>query len=151
MDDAAPARDLRDVPSNSRQEFLSAEFSPLAHKYRGAGPVTSRELWGWYLYDAAYSSFYSVAAVIFFPLFLSSLAASQAWWQAGASAPPQCSGSLSTDCVECVAGSGEQLRTATGYDKALLGGRTNCRSSVAHDSRWLLVVHRITLPAMVHD
>ena len=135
MDVVAPASSLSDGPTNSRQELLTAECDPLAHKYRGSGPVRSRELWGWYLYDAAYSSFYSVAAVIFFPLFLSSLAASQAWWQAGSSAPPQCSDSVTSDCVQCVAGSGEQLKSATGYyctNSVLLLGRLECFNRALH-------------------
>ncbi|GJP41206.1 hypothetical protein CLOM_g880 [Closterium sp. NIES-68] len=86
-------------------------------------PVTRREEWGWYLYDAAVSAFYSVALPVFFPLLLNQLATDAAWQQAGQPRPPDCDsdgggtggGGVAVDCAQCVAGEGMQLLTSAGY------------------------------------
>ncbi|CAI5523383.1 unnamed protein product [Closterium sp. Naga37s-1] len=79
-------------------------------------PVTRREEWGWYLYDAAVSAFYSVALPVFFPLLLNQLAADAAWQQAGQPRPPDCGvDGVAVNCAQCVPGEGMQLLTSSGY------------------------------------
>ncbi|CAI5467343.1 unnamed protein product [Closterium sp. Yama58-4] len=78
-------------------------------------PVTRREWWGWFIYNAAGNAFSLVAMSIFFPLLLVYLATAQAATQAGAPPPPQCNATLTTGCLQCVAGKGQQLMTSTGY------------------------------------
>ncbi|CAI7846916.1 unnamed protein product [Closterium sp. NIES-54] len=78
-------------------------------------PVTRREEWGWYLYDAAVSAFYSVALPVFFPLLLNQLAADAAWQQAGQPRPPDCGvDGVAVNCAQCVPGEGMQLLTSSG-------------------------------------
>ncbi|KAJ7562591.1 hypothetical protein O6H91_03G075900 [Diphasiastrum complanatum] len=77
--------------------------------------TTKKELWGWYLYEASSSGFSGSVLTIFLPLLLVSLATDQAWLQLGALAPLSCVTDTQTNCVVCMPGKGDQLRTATGY------------------------------------
>ncbi|CAI5939831.1 unnamed protein product [Closterium sp. NIES-64] len=83
-------------------------------------PVNKWELYGWYSYNVAVNAFSSVAMPIFFPLLLLLLAEAHAWLQAGDSKPPNCSDSVSINCVKCIPGRGDQLVTAAGYQDLIL-------------------------------
>ncbi|CAI5505096.1 unnamed protein product [Closterium sp. Naga37s-1] len=83
-------------------------------------PVNKWELYGWYSYNVAVNAFSSVAMPIFFPLLLLLLAEAHAWLQAGDSKPPNCSESVSINCVKCIPGRGDQLVTAAGYQDLIL-------------------------------
>ncbi|CAI7837820.1 unnamed protein product [Closterium sp. NIES-53] len=98
-----------DVPP----EVVAASAAILTEKEQD--PVTRREWWGWFIYNAAGNAFSLVAMSIFFPLLLVYLATAQAATQAGAPPPPQCNATLTTGCLQCVAGKGQQLMTSTGY------------------------------------
>ncbi|CAI5956028.1 unnamed protein product [Closterium sp. NIES-64] len=98
-----------DVPP----EALAASVAILTEKEQD--PVTRREWWGWFIYNAAGNAFSLVAMSIFFPLLLVYLATAQAATQAGAPPPPQCNATLTTGCLQCVAGKGQQLMTSTSY------------------------------------
>ncbi|GJP35422.1 hypothetical protein CLOM_g19951 [Closterium sp. NIES-68] len=94
-------------------EDAAASAALMAEKEQD--PVSRREWWGWYVYNAAGNAFSLVAMSIFIPLLLVYLASAQAAAEAGAPPPPQCNATLTTNCLQCVAGKGQQLMTSSGY------------------------------------
>ncbi|CAI5529001.1 unnamed protein product [Closterium sp. Naga37s-1] len=115
-----------DVPP----EVVAASAAILTEKEQD--PVTRREWWGWFIYNAAGNAFSLVAMSIFFPLLLVYLATAQAATQAGAPPPPQCNATLTTGCLQCVAGKGQQLMTYTVYDARNLQVGVLSMEPVAH-------------------
>ncbi|CAI7775755.1 unnamed protein product [Closterium sp. NIES-54] len=110
-----------DVPP----EVVAASAAILTEKEQD--PVTRREWWGWFIYNAAGNAFSLVAMSIFFPLLLVYLATAQAATQAGAPPPPQCNATLTTGCLQCVAGKGQQLMTSTGYARAVRASQSRAK------------------------
>lgn len=76
--------------------------------------TTKKELWGWYLYEAASSGFSGSVLPVFLPLLILSLSTDRAWQELGARAPPVCDAVRKVDCLKCVPGKGDQLLTASG-------------------------------------